>query len=82
MEKLLRYLNALDKPAREKFCLAVGTTERYLRKAVSKGQRFGTNLCIDIDRESASAVRCEDLLPDADWAYIRASAPPDQLSAR
>jgi len=27
--------------------------------------------CIDIDRATQGAVRCEDLRPDVDWAYLR-----------
>lgn len=30
--------------------------------------------CIEIERVTAGAVRCEDLRPDIDWGYLRASA--------
>lgn len=71
MDKLLAYLNGLDKVARADFCAACGTTERYLRKAVSVSQRLGADLCINIDRESGGLVTCEHLRPDVDWAYLR-----------
>ena len=29
--------------------------------------------CIPIERMTAGAVRCEDLRPDVDWAYLRAT---------
>lgn len=29
--------------------------------------------CIAIERATAGAVRCEDLRPDVDWAYLRAT---------
>lgn len=74
MDKLLQYLNSLSKDARTTFCGSCGTSEGYLRKAVSKSQQLGGDLCILIERESKSAVRCEDLRPDADWAFIRASS--------
>lgn len=74
MDKLLAFLNALGKPDRAAFCDACGTTERYLRKAVSVKQRIGADLCINIDRESKGGVRCEDLRPDIDWAYLRGTA--------
>lgn len=73
MEKLLSFMNSLGKDERRTFCSACGTTEGYLRKAISKGQRLSADLCIKIDRESKAAVRCEDLRPDADWAYIRST---------
>lgn len=30
--------------------------------------------CIEIERATAGAVRCEDLRPDIDWGYLRTSA--------
>jgi DNA-binding transcriptional regulator YdaS (Cro superfamily) len=74
MDKLLAYLNGLEKVVRIEFTAACGTTERYLRKAISAKQRLGAELCINIDRESHGAVRCEDLRPDVDWAYLRGTA--------
>jgi DNA-binding transcriptional regulator YdaS (Cro superfamily) len=74
MNKLLAYLNGLDKAARIEFCLACGSTERYFRKAISARQPLGAHLCINIDRESRGAVRCEDLRPDVDFAYLRGTA--------
>lgn len=73
MDKLLRYLNSLSKPERAAFVEACDVSEAYLRKACSVGQRLGTTLCISLERESGGQVRCEDLVPDADWAYIRAT---------
>lgn len=73
MDKLLKYLNSLPKDDRARFVLACGTSEAYLRKAVSAKQRFGTVLCIALERESKGAITCEELIPDADWAFIRAS---------
>lgn len=74
MNTLLAYLNGLPKPERQAFCIRCGTTEGYLRKAVSKGARLGESLCISLDRESQGRVRCEVLRPDVDWAYLRAPA--------
>lgn len=33
--------------------------------------------CPAIERATDGAVRCEDLRPDVDWAYLRGSAPPE-----
>lgn len=81
MQKLLTYLNGLPKADRQSFVARCGTSEGYLRKAVSKGQRLGESLCIAIDRESRGAVRCEDIRADVDWAYLR-SAPSVATEAR
>ena len=41
--------------------------------------------CIEIERATGGAVRCEDLRPDIDWAYLRATDCPvieqDKLAA-
>lgn len=71
MKSLHAYLNKLPKEERQGFIQRCGTSEGYLRKAISLGTRIGENLCINIDRESGGAVRCEDLRPDVDWAYLR-----------
>ena len=71
MEKLLAYLNSLQKADRLSLATRCQTSEGYLRKAISKGQRLGESLCINLDRESGGAIRCEDLRPDVDWAYLR-----------
>lgn len=74
MDKLLKFLNSLGKEDRAAFVSACGTSEGYLRKAASRHQAFRAELCILLERESSGAVRCEDLLPDADWAYIRSQS--------
>ena len=71
MQKLLEYLNNLQIDARPAFFERCGTSEGYIRKAISTGQRLGESLCINIERESQKAVACEDLRPDVDWAYLR-----------
>jgi len=76
MDKLLKYLNRLSKEGRLRFSKACGTSEGYLRKAISVHQPLGSDLCIRIDRESAGDVSCEDLRPDVDWAYLRIPAQP------
>ena len=32
--------------------------------------------CIEIERATSGAVRCEELRPDIDWAYLRATDCP------
>ncbi|WP_313603930.1 transcriptional regulator [Comamonas jiangduensis] len=79
MEKLLAYLNSLRKEPRQRFVERCSTSEAYLRKAISSGQRLGESLCIKVDRESGGAVRCEDLRPDVDWAYLRDAPLPQAV---
>lgn len=73
MKTLRTYLNSLERIAQEDFARSCGTSVGYLRKACSTGQRIGADLCIEIERESGMQVRVEDLRPDVDWAYLRAT---------
>lgn len=76
MEKLLEYLKSLTKESRAQFAESCGTSEGYLRKAVSINQKLGSDLCILLERESGGVIKCEDLRPDVDWAYLRSTATP------
>lgn len=76
MDALLKYLNGLSTGDRVDFCKRCGTSEGYLRKAVSRRQRLGEGLCILLDRESSGVVTCEQLRPDVDWAYLRGGGAP------
>lgn len=67
MDKLLKYLNALAKPAQAAFAQACGTTVGYLRKAASANQLLNTVTCVAIERETHGEVTRIDLRPD-DWA--------------
>lgn len=71
MDELLKFINALPRAERAAFAVRCGTTEGYLRRAVSGGIRLGESICINIERETASAIRCEMLRPDVDWAVVR-----------
>ena len=74
MDTLRTYLNSMSVDAQRAFCLAVGTTIGYLRKAISTGQPLGEALCINIEKASSGAVRCEILRPEVDWGYLRGTA--------
>lgn len=71
MKTLNEYIKTLDQAGKDDFCQRCGTTLGYIRKAISIKQRLGESLCINIERESGGAVKCEQLRPDVDWAFIR-----------
>lgn len=73
MNELRAYLNSLSPIDQADFARRCGTSVGYLRKALSTGQQLGESLCINLERESAQAVYCEQLRPDVDWAYLRAT---------
>jgi DNA-binding transcriptional regulator YdaS (Cro superfamily) len=70
MEALRGYLNSLHPDVRDRFAERCGTTQNYLRKAISKRQRLALETAILIDQESGGVVRCEHLRPDVDWNYL------------
>lgn len=74
MKTVITYLATLPAAEREGFARRCGTSVGYLRKACSVGQRLGESLCIALERESGRVIRCEDLRPDVDWAYLRGTA--------
>lgn len=70
MKNLQSYLNGLPTDEQIAYAGRCKTTVGYLRKAISKGQRLGEGLVINLERESGGKVRCEELRPDVDWAYL------------
>jgi DNA-binding transcriptional regulator YdaS (Cro superfamily) len=71
MEALRVYLKTLPVDQQVAFAKRCDTSLNYLRKAMSAGQKLSEGLAIQIERESAGQVRCEEIRPDVDWAYIR-----------
>lgn len=56
---------------REGFAVRCGTTSGHLRN-VSYGYRpAAAELCVEIERNSAGAVSCEELRPDLPWSRVR-----------
>lgn len=73
MDKLREYLNSMMVEEQVEYAKLSGTSLGYLRKAISIRQRLGEGLCINLERESGGYIRCEELRPDVDWAFLRGS---------
>jgi len=71
MEKLRTYINSLPPAEQVAFASACCTSVGYLRKVICVKGKIGESICINVERESGKAVRCEDLRPDVDWAVLR-----------
>jgi len=82
MSSITKYLNGLDVASQLDFARRCGTSVGYLRKAASIGQKIGEGLCIALERESQKAIRCEELRPDVDWAYLRNGGGEAELAER
>ena len=40
-----------------------------------RGRQVPAERCPEIEKATHGAVRCEDLRPDIDWAYLRGTSP-------
>ena len=49
----------------------VGSTVAYIRHLAAGRKRCGESLAIEIEKFTSGDIRCEDLRPDIDWAYLR-----------
>lgn len=70
---LLELLDSKTDAQRQAFAKACGTSVAYLYHIAKGRKQVGVPLIINIERESKGAIRCEDLRPGIDWAYLRNS---------
>lgn len=71
------FLYSMPLGERVAFAQRCETTYPHLRNVAYGQKTCGESLAINVDRESFGAVRCEDLRPDVDWAYLRSTANPE-----
>jgi len=64
MKTLRDYLNSLSVNDQAEYARRAGTTIGYLRKALSKGQKFDGALARKLDEESGGAVCRHEVRPD------------------
>lgn len=64
METLRAYLKTLSPEQQAEYAFRAGTTIGYLRKALSKRQRFDGALARQLDLQSGGAVSMHELRPD------------------
>lgn len=67
MNKAIEYFGSQAAMARE-LELAQQVVNNWIRRG-----RVPADYCPSIERATKGAVRCEDLRPDVDWAYLRAT---------
>lgn len=54
---------------------ACGVTQGAVHQWASGLIRVPAERCIQIEKATSGAVRCEDLRPDVDWAFVRGTKP-------
>jgi len=72
--KLIDYLNAIPVEARDPFAKRCGTSFDYLRQIGYGNRPCPEKIAINLERESNRILLCEELCPEADWAFIRSTS--------
>lgn len=79
---LLELLESKSPTEQQSFAKACGSRSVLYLYHVARGhKRVGESLAINIERESGGSIRCEDLRPDVDWAYLRSTKPKKRRAA-
>lgn len=74
---LREYIKPLKKPELEQFASRCGTSVGQIKQVAYGHRRASAGLAVRIDRETGGAVRCEEMRPDIDWAYLRGNCPEE-----
>jgi DNA-binding transcriptional regulator YdaS (Cro superfamily) len=74
------YILSMLQEDRPGFAERCGTSLPYLMQIAYGNRKPKAALAIAIERESGGEVRCEQLLPDIDWDYLRSTAARDQVA--
>lgn len=64
-----------------KLAEALGVTPTAVSEWASEKKSVPAERCIAIERATDGRVRCEDLRPEVDWAYLRGTGCGDQQEA-
>lgn len=60
--------------AGKELAVAIGISPVVISQWKTCARPIPSEHCIEIERATEGAVRCEELRPDIDWGYLRASA--------
>jgi DNA-binding transcriptional regulator YdaS (Cro superfamily) len=64
----------MSRQARQHIAHKCGISDDYLYQVLTGRKSMRAERCIEIEKAAGGAVRCEDLRPDVDWAYLRGTA--------
>lgn len=71
MDKLIAFLEKQPIGYKASLSKAMGRHPSYFSRQLAGDRAFTAADCIAIEKFTQGAVRCEDVLPDVDWAYLR-----------
>lgn len=66
----------LDSRSNKDLARAIGVSQVIISQWKTGAKQVPAGRCPAIERATNGAVRCEDLRPDVDWAYLRATNCP------
>lgn len=67
----------LQKHTQAELARSLGVTPGAVNQWVSGKTRLTAERCIRIEEATLGQVRCEDMRPDVNWAYIRGATHPE-----
>lgn len=73
MDRLIDFLEKQPAGYKAQLARAIGRPPSYFSRQLSGDRAFSERDCIEIEKYTSGAVRCEDILPDVDWAFLRMS---------
>lgn len=74
MQKLIEFLDRQPQGYKAQLAKAIGRPPSYFSRQLAGDRAFTERDCIGIEKHTSGAVRCEDILPRVDWAYLRNSS--------
>lgn len=78
---LLEFLKSKTAPEQKAFAKACDASPAYLFNVARGDRQASAALAINIERESAGKVTCEEMRSDVDWAYLRNTKPKKRRAA-
>jgi DNA-binding transcriptional regulator YdaS (Cro superfamily) len=68
---LQQYFERQDAMSASKLARAVGVSPQFMSQLRVGWRRCPCGLAIDVEKATKGLVRCEDLVPEIDWGYLR-----------
>lgn len=73
VQKLIQFLEEQAGGYKADLARAINRHPTYFSRQLSGDRSFTVQDCIGIEKHTQGRIRCEDILPDVDWAYLRRS---------
>lgn len=71
MDKLIAWLNEQPVGTKTQLARTLGRHPSYFSRQLAGDRAFSEADAIGIEKFTEAKVRCEDVLPSVDWAYLR-----------